>query len=436
MSRFQRHLLSLLLCIVVTIFSVTLARAQSDAQPPEPPPPAPTPPAPTPDIDWAAIRLPPHDPPLATESAPPTQPEIVIEEIATPDPAESISPKEPAAVIDESGLPDPAVVTEAGANIYIVKRGDSLFRIARSFGVSQTRLASYNNLDNPSLIFPGQTLHIPTSDMSPSPPKPDPLPVSGNVYVVQRGDVLYRIARRFGVTVQALVAANNIADPQRIYPGTILEIPDSSGAQPASTPTPAPTPTSTPSPPADGQTTYTVQRGDSLHRIARRFGLTVEALARANQLQNWWLIYPGQVLLIPAPTDPPPTPAPISGDTPYIWPVDSRAIVKGYRAGHRAIDIVVPTGTPVLAIADGVVEFAGWNRHGYGYLVVVDHGNGVRSLYAHHDSLVVVARQQVAQGEIVGLSGNTGNSSMPHLHLEIRINSNLVNPCLHLPGGC
>jgi murein DD-endopeptidase MepM/ murein hydrolase activator NlpD len=98
---------------------------------------------------------------------------------------------------------------------------------------------------------------------------------------------------------------------------------------------------------------------------------------------------------------------------------------------------VIPTGSDVLAIAAGTVEFAGWNNHGYGNLLVLNHGNGRRSLYAHNSEFLVAAGQEISQGQPIALSGNTGRSSMPHLHLEIMVDTfRYVNPCEHLPGGC
>lgn len=119
-------------------------------------------------------------------------------------------------------------------------------------------------------------------------------------YVVQPGDTLYRIAIRFGTSVTALQAANNIANVNLIYVGQVLTIPGSGGAPPAATAVPPTSPTLPPpiSPPTTG-TTYVVQPGDTLYRIAVRFGVTVQAIAAANNIANTNLIYAGQVLIIP-----------------------------------------------------------------------------------------------------------------------------------------
>jgi LysM repeat protein len=125
--------------------------------------------------------------------------------------------------------------------------------------------------------------------------------VSALTYHVQWGDTLTGIARRFNTTVQAIVQLNNIPNPNLIYAGQELEIPED--GQPP--PPPAPTPT----PPSGGQTTYVVQSGDTLTRIAGRFGTTVALLVQVNNIPNPNLIYVGQVLIIPGTAQPPPAPA-------------------------------------------------------------------------------------------------------------------------------
>jgi murein DD-endopeptidase MepM/ murein hydrolase activator NlpD len=117
-----------------------------------------------------------------------------------------------------------------------------------------------------------------------------------------------------------------------------------------------------------------------------------------------------------------------------IWPVDG-PVVSGFgmRWGrmHEGIDIAVPSGTPVRASADGTVIHSGW-LGGYGLLVVVDHGNGLATAYAHNSSLLVAVGQQVSQGQTISLAGSTGNSSGPHVHFEVRVNGVAVDPLLYL----
>jgi LysM repeat protein len=215
----------------------------------------------------------------------------------------------------------PAAAPAYADTIYTVQPGDTLFRIAMRFGVTVQAIMTANNLTNPNLIFAGQRLTIPTGDgPAPTPSPTSPPAGTPTTYVVQRGDTLGRIATRFGVTVQAIMAANNLTNPNLIFAGQRLTIP--TGGAPAPTPTAAP-PTGTPPPtttPPPGGTTYTVQRGDTLSAIARRFGVTVQAIMTANNLTNPNLIFVGQVLTIPTlgggPPAPTPTPPPATGTPP------------------------------------------------------------------------------------------------------------------------
>ena len=105
----------------------------------------------------------------------------------------------------------------------------------------------------------------------------------------------------------------------------------------------------------------------------------------------------------------------------------------GQSSGHTGIDIAVPTGTPVRAALPGVVTAATYNAGGYGYYVKIDHGNGMVTLYAHNSKLLVKAGDTVGAGDIVSLSGSTGRSTGPHLHFEVRVNGQQVNPRSYLP---
>ena len=118
----------------------------------------------------------------------------------------------------------------------------------------------------------------------------------------------------------------------------------------------------------------------------------------------------------------------------FIWPVNG-PVVSGYgmRWGrlHEGIDISASSGTPIWAAASGTVIHAGW-LGGYGNLVVLDHGDGLATAYAHASAILVGVGQQVSQGETLSLVGSTGNSSGPHLHFEVRVNGVAVDPLLYL----
>lgn len=99
---------------------------------------------------------------------------------------------------------------------------------------------------------------------------------------------------------------------------------------------------------------------------------------------------------------------------------------------HKGLDIAAPTGTVIAAAAAGTVFFSGWDPYGLGNCIKIDHGNGVTTVYAHCSALYVTSGQYVAQGEAIGAVGSTGNSTGPHLHLEIRVDGVAQNPELYL----
>ncbi|MDR2649352.1 MAG: peptidoglycan DD-metalloendopeptidase family protein [Clostridiales bacterium] len=121
-----------------------------------------------------------------------------------------------------------------------------------------------------------------------------------------------------------------------------------------------------------------------------------------------------------------------------LWPVPGRYLisdvyrvrynpVNGRREQHAGVDIPAPYGTSIVAAESGVVITASW-KNGYGYTVIIDHGNGITTLYGHNSRLLVSAGQRVSKGGAIALAGSTGNSTGPHCHFEVRINGSPVNP--------
>jgi murein DD-endopeptidase MepM/ murein hydrolase activator NlpD len=121
----------------------------------------------------------------------------------------------------------------------------------------------------------------------------------------------------------------------------------------------------------------------------------------------------------------------------FIWPLEGTVTSGfGYRWGrmHEGIDISVPEGTPIRAAADGTVilEQSEYESGGYGNYTCIDHGGGLSTCYAHQSSFSTSVGAQVSQGDVIGLSGNTGNSTGPHLHFEVRINGAATDPLGYL----
>ncbi len=225
---------------------------------------------------------------------------------------------------------DSARIT-AKATTYTVEDGDTLYTIARQLGVTLVDLLAVNDLEANSLILPGATLTVPRA--APGGAKATPAagaaPVSGSTkskapvstptkqltYTVQSNDGLYTIAYRHGVSLTALLDANDLTLDDVVHPGTVLVIP-AGGRAPATATTVAPTTTTTTTTPAPkpaknaataaaSATTYTVQSNDGLYTIAYRHGVSLTALLDANDLTLDDVVHPGTVLVIPAGGRPP-----------------------------------------------------------------------------------------------------------------------------------
>ena len=122
---------------------------------------------------------------------------------------------------------------------------------------------------------------------------------------------------------------------------------------------------------------------------------------------------------------------------PSIWPTSGYVSSPyGLRWNgtefHQGIDIAAETGTPIVATADGVVTSAGWNGSGYGNMVDVDHGGGIMTRYGHASAVAVTVGQEVRRGQVIAYVGSTGYSTGPHLHYEVRVNGQPVNPAGYL----
>ena len=110
------------------------------------------------------------------------------------------------------------------------------------------------------------------------------------------------------------------------------------------------------------------------------------------------------------------------------WPVESVRITQGYCRFHQAIDLAEPLGSPVYPITEGRVESISWQRFGWGNHIIIDHGSGFKSLYAHLSKVLVKEGQEVDKNTVIGLIGTTGWSTGPHLHLEVYDNGQPFNP--------
>ncbi len=266
---------------------------------------------------------------------------------------------------------------------YTVQPGDTVFGIAEKFGLRPETIlwGNYEVLqDNPHVLRPDQVLNI--------------LPVDGVYHKWREGENFRKVARFYGVDPQAIIE----------WPGNHLPLdfdPDNPNIEPG---------------------TYLIIPGGS--RPLRDWGppsivRTNPAVASTYGPGFCGKIYEGAV-----------------GTGTFIWPTPLHYL-SGYDYNsniHPGIDIAGDYGHAIYATDAGVVVYAGWSNYGYGNLIVIDHGNGWQSLYAHLQSVYVGCGQSVFQGDVIGEMGSTGNSTGPHLHFELRHSQwGKVNPWNFLP---
>lgn len=262
-------------------------------------------------------------------------------------------------------------------------------------------------------------------------------------YQVVAGDSVFEVANRFNITPESVLWANyDLLDdnPHLIAAGMQLQIP-----------------------PVDG-VLYQWQMGDTFEVVAARFD------AKAQDILNWpgnnldltdpqfeagaWVMVPGghrefRQWLIPTI---PRGSAGVSsalygagactgsyegayGTGTFVWPADNHTLSgNDYWSGHLAIDIGAGQGAHIYAADSGVVVFAGWATGGYGNMIMIDHGNGYQTLYAHLSQVATGCGRSVSKGSVIGYSGSTGNSTGAHLHFEIRYQGGFINPWYVLPA--
>jgi murein DD-endopeptidase MepM/ murein hydrolase activator NlpD len=269
---------------------------------------------------------------------------------------------------------------------YLVQEGDTVFGIAEKFGLEPETVLwgnYYILLDDPHALQPGQELNI--------------LPVNGTYHEWQQGEGLNGISTYYGVNPEDIInyPANNLdiatigdfTNPN-IPPGTWLIVPN-------------------------GRREFV--------SWSAPLGVTRENPAYARVLG------PGACDAISGGA---------VGYGTFIWPANKHYL-SGFdyspNANHWGIDIAGNEGEGVYATDAGVIVYAGWNNYGYGNMILIDHGGGFQSLYAHLSGLNVGCGQSVGQGDVIGAIGTTGRSSGSHLHFEIMTSSYKANPWDLLP---
>ncbi|MDR1400235.1 MAG: M23 family metallopeptidase [Treponema sp.] len=234
-------------------------------------------------------------------------------------------------------------------------------------------------------------------------------------YIVQRGDTISGIAQEYALSMDAIIASNNITNAGLLRIGEKLKIPNMDGIP------------------------YTVKRGDTLEKISKTMGVPFTAILDANDIQDS-NIKIDTVLFIPGAKmkkDDLNKALGISiGGESFVYPIRGRLTspfgwrddpITGARTYHTALDIAAALGTPIKASMKGTVSSAGQNAI-YGKFVIITHSNGYQSMYGHMSAISVAQGTSVDQGVKIGEVGSTGRSTGPHLHFALFKNGRAVDP--------
>ena len=229
---------------------------------------------------------------------------------------------------------------------------------------------------------------------------------------VQKGEVVSVIAKKFGISIGAIIASNNIQNVRKVREGTILRIPNVDGIP------------------------YIVRKGDSLTKIAASFDVPLEVILDINDIKSD-LIKEGETIFIPGARMDDKDLKKSLGEL-FIYPVQKRGVTSyygmrkdpknGVMSFHNGIDLRASIGAPVVAVLDGTVSVVSENWL-YGKYIILSHSNGYKTLYAHLNAYSVKHGDKVSQGKKIGEAGDTGYSTGAHLHFGIYDkNGKFVNP--------
>lgn len=224
------------------------------------------------------------------------------------------------------------------------------------------------------------------------------------VHTVRSGETLWDIAHQHGLNIDSLIGANNISNMNSIKPGQKFKILPIKGI------------------------IYRVSPGESVASIASKFNIKTETIMKDNNLDNPSNLKIDQELILRGAK--PEFSYKDRLDQKFMYPINTRITsYYGPRWGrvHEGIDFAAPMGSPIRAVSSGRVVYSGW-ASGYGYVVIIEHQKGLRTLYAHNSKLLVRNGESVGRGEVISRSGNTGNSTGPHLHFEVQVNGRPENP--------
>jgi Membrane proteins related to metalloendopeptidases len=238
-------------------------------------------------------------------------------------------------------------------------------------------------------------------------------------YTVKSGDTVESISKAYSVNVSTIAESNGISKDSSLKEGQTLTFSSVDGI------------------------VYKVKDGETLWDISQAYSIELASITSASGINPSDTLSIGQELIIPGADKLKAVKTNNDVKSSGTVKVASRSSlmgilpVKGHLTSgygrredgfHKGIDLCAPTGSSVYASMDGKVTFSGWDNGGYGYLIIINHGNGYQTYYGHNSKLLVKAGQSVSKGQVIAAVGMTGDASAPHCHFEVRKNGTPVNP--------
>lgn len=255
---------------------------------------------------------------------------------------------------------------------YVSKSGDTVQKLSKKFHLKPaTILRNNKNLRKIKILKPGMSIKI--------------LPVDGIAHPVAKSETLGELSKRYDVALDKLINANALHNPNRLHENQEIIIPNATSIMRRPTP-------------AKQLSDDNAQRRRALHSRYLSEGDDMGSIQNTGNHLTW------------------PTRGVITSGFGWRW-----------FSMHAGLDIAAPTGTPIAAVKEGVVVYSGW-MGGYGQAIDISHGNGMVTRYGHCSELYVQVGQRIRRGQTIAAMGSTGHSTGPHLHFEVHLHGNPVNP--------
>ncbi|MDR1472022.1 MAG: peptidoglycan DD-metalloendopeptidase family protein [Synergistaceae bacterium] len=337
----------------------------------------------------------------------------------------------------------PAFGVSRGWTEITVASGATLSKLAESHGVSIDDIMQANELTNQHKLKEGQVLYIPGGSESVQATldyvtqlknealakKKNAEPISVIEYVVNNGDTLWSVANNFDLDVNSLFGSNKISDGDILKVGTLVRVPNQDGIF------------------------ITIKDGQTVEKLSKEYGIFPEAILAANEISPDASLVGGREIFLPGAkvaafvetngnksAVSKSAKSEVSAKRGFGWPVVGKISsrfgwrkdpIRGGKDFHTGLDIKAPRGRAITAAAAGKVVHSGW-MGGYGRTIVISHGGGTTTLYAHCSKLLVKAGESVKRGQAIAQVGSTGRSTGNHLHFEVRTGGRPTNPLKHL----